>query len=314
MHSGSNIDENENVSVFFGLSGTGKTTLSTDKGKTLIGDDEHGLSSDGIFNIEGGCYAKTFNLTEKGEPQVFHAANRFGSILENVCLDVEHNPVFTDKSITENGRASYPLKYVEDASTSGIGPFPKQIFFLSADAMGVLPAVAKLDIKQAEYFFLSGYTAKLAGTEVGLAGIKAAFSHCFGAPFMMRHPTDYSNLLKKFLDSHPLNVWLINTGWYGGAYGVGQRYDLSITRSIIRALQKGIPEKTRFSKEKVFNLSIPESIPGVDAKFLNARALWSDPSQYDETASRLKKLFEENFQKFSIDSTELPYSIAVNPT
>ena len=301
MHAGSNMDEAGNVSIFFGLSGTGKTTLATDQGKFLIGDDEHGLSSDGVFNLEGGCYAKTFNLSEKNEPQVYHAANRFGSILENVVLNDDHEPIFNDKSITENGRASYPLRFVENASDTGLGKIPQQIFFLSADAMGVLPAVAKLDNHQAMYYFLSGYTAKLAGTEIGLSGIKATFSHCFGAPFMMRHPTDYADLLKMYLDSHNLEVWLINTGWYGGPYGIGQRYDLSVTRSIIRAIQNGVPGNCKYFKEASFELYIPESLPGVDEKYLNARKLWKDPNEYDKTAFKLKNLFSENIKKFSPD-------------
>ena len=299
MHSGANIDENNKVTVFFGLSGTGKTTLSTDVGKYLIGDDEHGISPAGIFNIEGGCYAKTYNLTEKGEPQVYHAVNRFGAILENVVLDEERRPKFEDKSITENGRGSYPLTFISDASDIGLGPFPSNIFFLSADAMGVLPAIAKLDSEQAMYYFLSGYTAKLAGTEVGLAGIKAAFSHCFGAPFMMRHPQHYADLLKKYLDSNKVNVWLANTGWYAGPYGEGTRYDLSITRSIIRGIQKGLPANTRYIREEVFGLSIPESIPGVESKFLNARALWKDGRKYDEMAQNLKQLFSDNYKKIN---------------
>lgn len=303
MHAGSNIDEAGKVSAFFGLSGTGKTTLSTDKGRKLIGDDEHGISSEGIFNIEGGCYAKTYNLTEKREPQVYRAVNRFGAILENVVLDEEHRPIFTDKTITENGRGSYPLSYIDDASTTGMGPFPKNIFFLSADAMGVLPVVAKLDTEQAMFYFLSGYTAKLADTELGFSGIKATFSHCFGAPFMMRHPSHYSELLKKYLESHETNVWLINTGWYGGAYGVGKRYDLSVTRSIVREIQKGLPVSTTYWKESCFNLNIPENIPGVDKRILDPKIMWADKSAYVESAQNLNKLFMENFSKFSMEKS-----------
>src|SRR5665647_611765 len=195
MHSGANIDSAGKVSVFFGLSGTGKTTLSTDEGQRLIGDDEHGLSLSGIFNIEGGCYAKTYKLTEKGEPQVYHATNRFGSLMENVVMDESRKPIFDDNSLTENGRVSYPLSFINDSVVSGSGPFPSNIFFLSADAMGVLPAVARLSQEQSMYYFLSGYTAKLAGTEIGLDSIKATFSHCFGAPFMMRHAMTYVELL-----------------------------------------------------------------------------------------------------------------------
>lgn len=298
MHSGSNVDDRGNVSVFFGLSGTGKTTLSTDIGLKLIGDDEHGLSEDGIFNIEGGCYAKTYKLTAKGEPQVYFATNHFGSLIENVKLDEKRRPLFDDKSITENGRSSYPLNFISDSVASGMGNFPKNIFFLSADAMGVLPAVAKLNPEQAMYYFLSGYTAKLAGTELGLAGIKAAFSHCFGAPFMMRHPETYAELLKHFMQEHDLDVWLINTGWCGGAYGVGERYDLSVTRQIIRAIQRGLPADTQYENDSVFDLSLPVSIPGVESKFLRPDSLWKDKDNYRSTAEKLRELFEENYKKF----------------
>lgn len=298
MHSGANVDKAGRVTVFFGLSGTGKTTLSTDLGKTLIGDDEHGISPEGIFNLEGGCYAKTYNLTEKGEPQIFRAVNRFGAILENVELDKDHRPRFNSKALTENGRGSYPLSFISDASTTGRGPFPSNIFFLSADAMGVLPAVAKLDPDQAIYYFLSGYTAKLAGTEIGLAGIKATFSHCFGAPFMMRHPMVYAQLLKKYLTEHPVNVWLINTGWYGGAYGIGKRYELSTTREIIRSIQKGLSHDLEFRQDPFFGLKVPKSIPGVENKFLDTRSLWASATEYDQTAAKLKTLFTDNFKKF----------------
>lgn len=298
MHSGSNIDEEGKVSIFFGLSGTGKTTLSTDLGKKLIGDDEHGLTPEGIFNIEGGCYAKTFKLTEKGEPQVYHATNRFGALMENVMLDEESRPLFDDDSITENGRSSYPLEFVSDANATGRGPFPKNIFFLSADAMGVLPVIAKLNSEQAMYFFLSGYTAKLAGTELGLAGIKATFSHCFGAPFMMRHPMDYAELLKKYLDSSDVKVWLVNTGWYGGVYGEGRRFDLNVTRNLIRSVQSNGLIDQDFEVEEVFGLAVPKKVDGVEAKYLNAKILWKDQRQYLNTANKLKHEFEENYKKF----------------
>lgn len=299
LHSGANIDDDENVSIFLGLSGTGKTSLSTDEGKKLIGDDEHGLTMEGIFNIEGGCYAKTYQLTEKNEPQVYHAVNRFGAILENVIIDDNHNPHFDDKSITENGRASYPLSFIEDAFLDGRGPFPRNIFFLSADAMGVLPPLSKLTPDQAIYYFLSGYTAKLAGTEMGLPEIKATFSHCFGAPFMMRRPKDYAELLKSYMESSPINVWLVNTGWYGGPYGVGKRYDLAFTRQLVRKIQAGLPVETKFIPEKTFGLFLPNAIPGIDGKYLNPRELWPATKNYDQTAEKLKLLFKENFKKFS---------------
>jgi len=314
MHAGANVDKVGRVSVFLGLSGTGKTTLSTDVGTKLIGDDEHAISPNGIFNLEGGCYAKTYNLTENGEPQVFHAVNRFGAILENVILDNEKHPHFDDKSLTENGRGSYPLSYISDAVTSGRGLFPSHIFFLSADAMGVLPAVARLDPQQAMYYFLSGYTAKLAGTEIGLAGIKATFSHCFGAPFMMRHPMTYAKLLKKYIIDHPVNVWLINTGWYGGAYGIGKRFDLSTTREIIRSVQKGLPNDLEFWQDPLFGLKIPQSISGVDNKLLNPRSLWANVEEYDQTASKLMALFAHNFKKFPSDVSLNDFDPEVRPS
>ena len=299
VHAGANVDHKDNVSVFFGLSGTGKTTLSTDEGKILIGDDELGISQHGIFNLEGGCYAKTYNLTQKGEPQVFKAVNSFGAILENVVLDQHRCPLFADKTITENGRGTYPLNFVSEASATGVAKFPNNIFFLSADAMGVLPAVSKLDSDQALYYFLSGYTAKLAGTEMGLAGIKATFSHCFGAPFMMRHPMDYAELLKQFLAQHSLNVWLINTGWYGGVYGVGKRFDLSVTRTIIRAIQSGDLASIPCWQEGAFGLRVPKEVPGVNASYLDARGMWSNKEEYDQTALKLKDLFNQNYKKFA---------------
>lgn len=298
VHSGANIDQAGGVSVFFGLSGTGKTTLSTDEGKILIGDDELGISNRGIFNLEGGCYAKTYKLTEQGEPQVYQASNRFGVIFENVVLDDHRKPIFDDKTLTENGRATYPLSFVSESSSTGIASIPRNIFYLSADAMGVLPAVSKLNPDQALYYFLSGYTAKLAGTEIGIAGIKATFSHCFGAPFMMRRPNDYADLLEKYIREHSINIWLINTGWYGGPFGIGERFDLKITRSIIRAIQNGDCDSTTFSKNATFNLEIPIHVPDVEDRFLDARGLWNDNEGYDSTANHLKDLFFQNFKKF----------------
>jgi phosphoenolpyruvate carboxykinase (ATP) len=304
MHSGANTDSDGNVSVFLGLSGTGKTTLCTDVGKILIGDDEHGISSDGIFNLEGGCYAKTFKLSEVKEPQVYQAVNRFGALLENVVLDTNHNPQFEDNSITENGRGTYPLNFISDSSTTGVEVFPSNIFFLSADAMGVLPAVAKLNTEQAMYYFLSGYTAKLAGTEVGMKGIKATFSHCFGAPFMMRYPKVYGELLSHFMKTNKVNVWMINTGWYGGVYGEGARYPLSVTRGIVRAIQSGLPKDLKYIRDPEFELSIPQKLEGVDVKYLNTRSLWKDRQLYDTTSNALKDLFKKNYKKYEVVTTK----------
>lgn len=312
-HSGANVDQKGRVSVFFGLSGTGKTTLSTDEGLQVIGDDEHGISERGIFNFEGGCYPKTFNLTEAGEPQIYRAINRFGSLMENVTLDPEtRRPNFEDKSITENGRATYPLSFLEDSIPDGRGEVPSQFFFLSADAIGVLPAISCLSDEQAMYYFLLGYTAKVGGTEVGLKGINVTFSHCFGAPFMMRAATDYGLLLKDILKKHNIKVWLVNTGWFGGAYGVGERYPLSFTRNSIRAIQKGLSSETVFTTDPVFSLRIPEYIEGIDKRFLHPQRLWESEKDYFEAAKNLKMQFDLNYQKV-IEGTSYVVSPQENP-
>ncbi len=298
MHTGANVDRYGNSSLFFGLSGTGKTTLSTDEGINLIGDDEHGLSDEGIFNFEGGCYAKTNGLTLDREPDIFLASNRFSSLLENVSLEPStRQPLFNDTSLTENGRSTYPLSSLKYFSPSGTGPIPQNIFFLSADALGVLPAISKLNNDQAMYYFLTGYTAKLAGTEVGLDGIKTTFSHCFGAPFMMRHAQDYGTLLKKYLEKHKINVWLVNTGWFGGVYGEGMRYQLSFTRSCIRSVQNHGELGVEFYQDDVFGVMIPKSLKGVDKAFLNPVTLWRDQTQYYRIAKKLKDQFDENYKK-----------------
>lgn len=296
MHSGANLDKEGRSSVFFGLSGTGKTTLSTDINVDIIGDDEHGLSHKGVFNIEGGCYAKTDGLKKETEPEIFKLSNHFKTLLENVKLDpVTRDPLFHDKSITENGRATYSLRSLEHISEDSQGPIPTNIFFLSADALGVLPAVSKLTAEQAMYYFLTGYSAKLAGTELGLVGVKETFSHCFGAPFMMRKPKDYGNLLKDFLTKHPIDVWLINTGWFGGNAAVSKRYPLSFTRECIRSIQAGEGKDANFTLDEIFNLKIPTALGKVDSTFLNPRKLWSDESQYLKEAVNLKNKFDANF-------------------
>lgn len=298
MHTGANIDQAGNSSLFFGLSGTGKTTLSTDEGISLIGDDEHGLGQNGIFNFEGGCYAKTNGLTFEREPDIYKASNHFTSLLENVVLDNRtRKPNFEDTSLTENGRSTYSLKTLDTIAPSGTGPIPKNIFFLSADALGVLPAISKLSPEQAMFYFLSGYTAKLAGTEVGLKGIKTTFSHCFGAPFMMRRSHDYGNLLKDFLLKNPIDVWLVNTGWYGGVYGRGKRYPLSFTRQCIRAVQQGQASGVEYKIDEVFNLAIPQKLGEADVYYLNPQKLWTDQNEYLSMALDLKNKFEENYKK-----------------
>jgi len=298
MHTGANVDKNGNSSLFFGLSGTGKTTLSTDEDILLIGDDEHGLSENSLFNFEGGCYAKTNGLKKEKEPDIFNASNHFTSLLENVVLDpITREPDFENTSLTENGRSTYSLKTLNSIAPSGTGPVPKNIFFLSADALGVLPAISKLNSDQAMFYFLSGYTAKLAGTEIGLKGIKTTFSHCFGAPFMMRKSHDYGNLLKDFLSKNPIDVWLVNTGWYGGIYGEGKRYPLLFTRQCIRAIQNGEAKNCQYDIDPIFELSIPRALKNVDSTFLNPEKLWPNQNAYRETALDLKKKFEENFNK-----------------
>lgn len=299
MHTGANLSQNGKSSLFFGLSGTGKTTLSTDINVNIIGDDEHGLSSSGIFNFEGGCYAKTDGLSLETEPDIFKASNRFKTLLENVVLDeLTRTPLFSDKSITENGRATYSLSALENCSANSRGPLPSNIFFLSADALGVLPAVSLLTPDQAIFYFLTGYTAKLAGTEIGLKEIEVAFSHCFGAPFMMRRANDYANLLKEILEKHPIKVWLINTGWYGGPYGKGKRYSLQMTRNCIRSIQKGF-EDNNLQLNEIFNLKIPRELDNVDPNMLMPENMWSDKSDYIKSAINLKNKFEDNFKKFS---------------
>ena len=299
MHTGANQDSFGKTSLFFGLSGTGKTTLSTDEGVDIIGDDEHGLSDEGIFNFEGGCYAKTNGLSEEREADIFKAVNQFKSLLENVVLDpVTRAPLYNDISLTENGRATYSLQSLAHIEPNSRGAVPSNIFFLSADAMGVLPAVSLLTPEQSMYYFLSGYTAKLAGTEIGLKGVTAAFSHCFGAPFMMRHAKDYGRLLEKYLTEYKINVWLINTGWYGGIYGEGKRYPLSFTRSCIRAIQKGTGDLD-YKTNEILSLKIPKTLGDVDKNLLDPETLWKDASSYSSVAQDLKNKFEANFKKFN---------------
>lgn len=298
MHTGANQTLAGATSLFFGLSGTGKTTLSTDIGVKIIGDDEHGLSESGIFNFEGGCYAKTDGLTLETEPDIFKASNRFKTLLENVVLDeLTRRPLFKDKSITENGRSTYSLDALENCAKDSRGPIPSNIFFLSADALGVLPAISLLTSEQAIYYFLTGYTAKLAGTEIGLKEIEVTFSHCFGAPFMMRRPQDYADLLKSFLEKHPIKVWLVNTGWYGGPYGIGTRYPLQLTRNCIRSIQKGF-KNSNLQLNEIFNLKTPKELDNVDPIFLSPEKLWSDKAEYNRAALSLKNKFEENYKKF----------------
>ena len=300
MHCSANLGEHGDVAIFFGLSGTGKTTLSSDVDRRLIGDDEHGWSEKGIFNFEGGCYAKTINLDPEFEPIIYNATRRFGTVLENVVLDPEtREPDFYDNSLTENTRAAYPLYFIENYVVEGMGTHPKNVFFLTADAFGVMPPVAKLTEEQAMYYFLAGYTSKLAGTEKGLGSEpEATFSACFGAPFMPLHPNVYAQLLGKKIREYGTNVWLINTGWTGGPYGIGHRFKLPYTRAMIRAAVNGELDKVNTVKDAYFGLWIPEHCPGVPDDVLMPDKTWSNKADYAVQARKLVERFENNFAKY----------------
>ena len=299
MHCSANVGPDGDVALFFGLSGTGKTTLSADAHRGLIGDDEHGWSRHGVFNFEGGCYAKTIHLSPAGEPEIFRATQMFGTILENVILDEATREIdFGDGTITENTRASYPIHYIPNAVPTGQGGQPKNVVFLAADAFGVLPPIARLTAEQAMYHFLSGYTAKLAGTERGVTEPKATFSACFGAPFLPRHPGVYAAMLGEKLRTHGAHVWLVNTGWTGGPYGVGRRMSLGHTRSMIQAALAGQLDEVETRTDPVFGLHVPVTVPGVPSSVLNPRDTWDDGEAYDAQAQKLAGMFRENFRQF----------------
>jgi phosphoenolpyruvate carboxykinase (ATP) len=299
MHCSANIGADGVTALFFGLSGTGKTTLSADPLRRLIGDDEHGWSPKGVFNFEGGCYAKCVDLSEEKEPQIYHAI-RFGSVLENVVIDAKTGePDYSDIRHTENTRAAYPIEFIANAVIPGVGGHPKNVLFLAADAFGVLPPIAKLTPEQAMYHFLSGYTAKLAGTEAGLGSEPVPeFSACFGSPFLPLAPKVYAEMLGKRLRQHDAQCWLVNTGWTGGAFGVGQRMSLKHTRAMVHAALDGRLAKAEFVTEDAFGLSIPTTCPDVPSELLHPRNAWSDESAYDQQAELLAAKFEENFRKF----------------
>jgi phosphoenolpyruvate carboxykinase (ATP) len=299
MHCSANVGADGVSALFFGLSGTGKTTLSADPERRLIGDDEHGWSAKGIFNFEGGCYAKCVDLTEEKELQIYHAI-RFGSVLENVVLDpATCEPDYRDTRFTENTRAAYPIDYIDNALIPSIGGHPKNVLFLAADAFGVLPPISRLTPDQAMYHFLSGYTAKLAGTEAGLGSEPVPdFSTCFGGPFMPLPPKVYAQMLGERLRQHNAQCWLVNTGWTGGPYGVGHRMSLPHTRAMVHAVLDGRLAQVEFVTEPSFGFSIPTSCPGVPAEVLNPRRVWKDPAAYDAQAAMLAGKFRENFEKF----------------
>ncbi|MFZ6023237.1 MAG: phosphoenolpyruvate carboxykinase (ATP) [Bacteroidota bacterium] len=304
MHCSANMGEKGDTALFFGLSGTGKTTLSADSNRKLIGDDEHGWTDNGIFNFEDGCYAKCINLTEEKEPQIYNAI-RTGALVENVTFFPGTNTVdFADDSITENTRVSYPLQYISNTLESSIGPIPKNIFFLTCDAYGVLPPIAKLSPAQAMYQFISGYTAKVAGTEAGITEPKATFSACFGAPFLPLHPGRYAEMLGNKIRQHDVKVWLINTGWTGGPYGTGNRMKLNYTRAMITAALEGKLDAVKYSTHPVFGIAIPESCPAVPENILNPRNTWGNKNAYDEKAKHLADLFVKNFEKYEAGVTQ----------
>ncbi|MDX1402006.1 MAG: phosphoenolpyruvate carboxykinase (ATP), partial [Kiloniellales bacterium] len=300
MHCSSNISEAGDTAIFFGLSGTGKTTLSADARRTLIGDDEHGWSDQGVFNFEGGCYAKVIRLSEEAEPEIYATTRRFGTILENVVMDPDTRRLdLDDNRYTENTRASYPLDFIPNASNSGIGGIPKNIVMLTADAFGVLPPISKLTPDQAMYHFLSGYTARVAGTEKGMGSEPSAtFSTCFGAPFMPRHPSVYAKMLGEKMQKSGASCWLVNTGWTGGAYGVGQRMKIAYTRAMVHAALDGKLSSVATTKHPYFGLYVPEACPSVPSEVLDPKSTWNDKAGYDTTAKALTKRFEGNFKQF----------------
>jgi phosphoenolpyruvate carboxykinase (ATP) len=304
MHCSANMGDDGDVALFFGLSGTGKTTLSTDPDRKLIGDDEHGWSDDGVFNFEGGNYAKVIRLSAEGEPLIWDASRRFGAILENVILDEDRRPDFDDDAITENTRSSYPLRFITGAVRDKRGGHPKNVIFLTADAFGVLPPIAKLTREQAMYHFLSGYTAKVAGTEKGVTEPKATFSACFGEPFLPLSPSRYAELLGELVDRHDAGTWLVNTGWTGGPYGEGHRMKLEHTRRMVTAALTGELDDVRTHEDAVFGLHIPDHVHGVPDEVLRPRQTWDHPEEYDEQAARLRDMFRENFQKFAANVAE----------
>lgn len=306
MHCSANYGKDENdLAIFFGLSGTGKTTLSADPERSLIGDDEHGWGEKGVFNFEGGCYAKVIRLSNEGEPEIYETTRMFGTILENVVMDPINRRLDLDSDVfTENTRASYPISHIPNVAPDGCGGHPKNILMLTADAFGVLPPIAKLTPQQAMYHFLSGYTAKVAGTERGVTEPQATFSACFGAPFMSRKPAVYAEMLGEMIARHEVSTWLVNTGWTGGPYGVGSRMKLAHTRAMVRAALSGALQEVETRAHPVFGVHVPGSCPGVPTEVLDPRGTWSDPEAYDSQARKLAGMFDENFDRFADDVSE----------
>jgi phosphoenolpyruvate carboxykinase (ATP) len=305
MHCSANQSNRGDVALFFGLSGTGKTTLSADTNRILIGDDEHGWSDNGIFNFEGGCYAKVIRLSPSGEPEIYETTRRFGTILENVAMDMNNRRLdLNNASFTENTRASYPISHIPNATRTGSAGHPENVIFLTADAFGVLPPVSRLTPEQAMYHFISGYTAKVAGTEKGVKDPEATFSACFGAPFLPLHPTVYADLLREKLEAHKAQVWLVNTGWTGGPFGVGHRMELGHTRAIITAILNGELTGVETHQDPIFGLHYPKTVGDVPAAVLSPRETWDDKAAYDAKAQELAHKFTANFEQFADKASE----------
>ena len=299
MHCSANVGRDGDVALFFGLSGTGKTTLSADPNRTLIGDDEHGWGPQGVFNFEGGCYAKCIKLSREAEPEIYDATLRFGAILENVVFDPQTRICdFDDDQKTENTRSAYPLEFIPNASRTGRAGMPKNIVLLTADAYGVMPPIAKLTPAQAMYHFMSGYTAKVAGTEKGLVGVEPEFSTCFGAPFLPRHPSVYGNLLRELIGVHGVDCWLVNTGWTGGVYGVGRRMPIKVTRTLLTAALDGSLRNAKFRTDPYFGFSVPTQLAGVEPHLLYPQKTWQNKLEFDQTARKLVDMFQKNFVQF----------------
>ncbi len=312
MHCSANVGAKGDVTLFFGLSGTGKTTLSSDPDRMLIGDDEHGWSDRGVFNFEGGCYAKTIRLSAEAEPDIYATTRRFGTVLENVVVEGDSRQLdLDDARYTENTRAAYPISFIQNAVSSGQGDHPRNLVMLTADAFGVLPPISRLTAEGAMYHFLSGYTAKVAGTEKGVTEPKATFSTCFGAPFLPLAPSRYAMMLGERIAQHKAHVWLVNTGWTGGPYGVGRRMKIGYTRAMVRAALWGALDHVHYELDPIFNLQVPTSCPDIPADVLRPRNTWADPAGYDAQAQRLATMFAENFKAFEADVT--PQVVAAGP-
>ncbi|HEX6702717.1 MAG TPA: phosphoenolpyruvate carboxykinase (ATP) [Gaiellaceae bacterium] len=304
MHCSANLGEDGKVAIFFGLSGTGKTTLSADPERLLIGDDEHGWGNTGVFNIEGGCYAKVIRLSPTAEPEIYRTTRTFGTILENVAIDENGIVDLDDDSRTENTRAAYKLEQIGNALPAKQAGHPSAIIFLTADAFGILPPLARLDRSQALFYFLSGFTAKLAGTEIGVTEPQPTFSTCFGAPFLPQEPVVYARMLGQKLDGHQPGVWLVNTGWTGGQFGEGERMPISATRALLRAALEGELEDVEYREDQIFGLRVPLKVPGVETKLLDPRSTWRDPGEYDRQARALARMFRDNFEQFAATAGE----------